>query len=83
MKAQAEQAKEHDEKQDKVGNGDGEGSRFAALDVERRAGILLREPRGAGLQMDVLNLDSSKHVQVNHLPARHLISKAYLYKISQ
>ena len=62
MKAQAEQANKHDEKQDKVGNDDGDHSRFGSQDVECRTATLCRVISRAGLYMDVLSSDNSNHV---------------------
>jgi hypothetical protein len=57
LNAQAEQANEHDEKQDDISNEGTDGAKFADLDVAWQAG---KAPR-SDLERDAINLDDQRH----------------------
>jgi hypothetical protein len=65
IEAQAEQANEHDEKQDDVSNEGANEVKFDDLNVGESAGIQCGTPRGADLRMRTVSLDTPNHLRIN------------------
>ena len=76
---QNEQASEHDQKQDQVGNYCRDKTEYAGLGLDRVTGILCRDPNSMKLRMRWAKW--VQIIKISHLPGRHLYTKLKLNKI--
>jgi hypothetical protein len=69
LSAQAQQANEHDEKQDNIGNEGTDGAKFDNLGVAWQAGTWCRVHRPE-LEIDAIDLDGQSHMNLSF--TRHM-----------